>query len=192
MVLPRAVDLIKQSAETLARVCEENGEAIERAAEALYSAFRGGHRLLVCGNGGSAADAQHIAAEFVGRYLHERTPLPAYALTTNTSSLTAISNDYGYEQVFARQVEAFGASGDVFWGISTSGNSRNVVEAAAVAKRRGLYCLGLTGAGGGQLGATVDLCICVPSSSVPRIQEAHIAISHVICELVESALVAGR
>ena len=171
-----------------------------RAEQRRHRARGGDHRcgvprsrkLLICGNGGSAADAQHIAAEFVGRYLHERKPLPCHALTTNTSSLTAIGNDYGYERIFARQVEAFGEEGDVFWGITTSGNSRNVLEAATFAREHGLFCIGLTGEGGGRLRDLSDLCIAVPSSSVPRIQEAHITIGHVICELVEATLVGSR
>lgn len=189
--MERAAELIKLSAETLVKTAAENGAAIERAAQAIGDAFNGGRKLLICGNGGSAADAQHVAAEFVGRYLKERRPLPCHALTTNTSSLTAIANDYGYEKVFARQVEAFGAAGDVLWAISTSGNSPNVIEAATVAKARGMFCIGLTGEGGGKLRGLVDICICVPSSSVPRIQEAHITLSHVICELVEQALFDG-
>jgi D-sedoheptulose 7-phosphate isomerase len=184
----RASQLIKESADTLLAVCEHNGADIERAAGLITTAFSAGRKLLLCGNGGSAADAQHIAAEFVGKYLQERRPLPCHALTTNTSSLTAISNDYGYDFVFSRQVEAFGDSGDVFFGITTSGNSRSVLEAATTAKRRGMLTIGLTGEGGGKLKPLVDVCICVPSKAVPRIQEAHITIGHVICELVESTL----
>jgi D-sedoheptulose 7-phosphate isomerase len=188
----RASDLIRQSAETLLKASEENAPAVEQAAAAIGSAFRDGHKLLTCGNGGSAADAQHIAAEFVGRYLQERQALPAYALTTNTSSLTAIGNDYGYDFVFARQVEAMGAAGDVLLGISTSGNSRNVLEAVTVAKKRGIFTIGLTGDDGGKLKTLADLCICVPSAAVPRIQEAHITISHVICDIVERQLFGGQ
>lgn len=154
----------------------------------ISDAFASGNKLLLCGNGGSAADAQHIAAEFVGRFLLERRTVPAIALHTNTSNLTAIGNDYGYDQTFSRPVEAFGRSGDVLLGITTSGNSQNVVRAAEVARECGMKVIGLTGASGGRLEAVSDLCLCVPSSATPRIQELHIFVGHAICELVETTL----
>jgi len=143
---------------------------------------------LLFGNGGSAADAQHIAAELVGRYYLDRRPLPAEALTVNASSVTAIGNDYDFNQIFSRQVEALGNSEDVAVGISTSGNSVNVIRGVQAAKRKGLITAALTGEGGGSLKGEVDYCICVPSKDTPRIQEAHILIGHILCELVERAL----
>src|SRR5579864_2290897 len=157
-------------------------EICAEVAERIIRAFRRGNKVLLFGNGGSAADAQHIAAEFVGRFYLDRPALPAQALTVNTSSLTAIGNDYAYDQIFSRQIEAFGQAGDVAIGISTSGNSRNVIEALRAAKRKDLIAIGMTGESGGQLKAEVDHCICVPSGDTPRIQEAHILIGHILCE----------
>jgi len=157
-------------------------------AEKIIQAYRQGNKVLLFGNGGSAADAQHIAAELVGRFYLERSALPAQALTVDTSSLTAIGNDYDYDLVFVRQIEAFGRPGDVAIGISTSGNSRNVIQALRAAKRRGMLTVGMTGESGGQLKPEVDYCICVPSRETPRIQESHILIGHILCELVEQAL----
>lgn len=162
--------------------------AIAAAAERVIECFREGHKLLAFGNGGSASDAQHLCAELAGRYLRERPGLPAIALTANTSDLTAIGNDYGYDRVFARLVLAHGRAGDVAIAISTSGNSRNVLEAVAAARQRGLATIGLIGRGGGKLAACVDVPIAVPSESTPRIQETHIAIIHVLCELIDDAL----
>ena len=167
---------------------EASAGAIAAAAERVIEAFRAGHRLLAFGNGGSASDAQHLCAELAGRYMRERPGLPAIALTANTSDLTAIGNDYGYDRVFARLVEAHGRAGDVAIAISTSGNSPNVLEAVAAARRRGLATIGLTGRGGGKLASRVDVPIVVASDSTPRIQETHIAIIHVLCELVDDAL----
>ena len=150
--------------------------------------LRAGHRAFLFGNGGSAADAQHMAAEFVGRYLRERPGLPVVALTVNSSSLTAIANDYSYDAVFARQLEALGTAGDMAIGISTSGNSRNVLRAIDAAKRKGMVSVGLTGQGGGQLKGLADRCICVPSADTPRVQEAHILIGHILAEIVETEL----
>jgi D-sedoheptulose 7-phosphate isomerase len=140
------------------------------------------------GNGGSAADAQHIAAEFVGRFAFDRPALPALALSVNTSCVTAIGNDFGFDLVFSRQIEALGKPGDVAIGISTSGNSANVLRALSVAKEMGLHTVALTGEGGGKLKDAVDLCICAPSNETPRIQECHILIGHVISQLVEQAI----
>lgn len=154
----------------------------------IIEAFSAGQKLLLCGNGGSAADAQHIAAEFVGKFLFDRPALPAEALTANSSSLTAIGNDYAFDRIFARQVEAFGAPGDVCIGISTSGTSHNVIEALRAARRMGITTVALTGASGGQLKEAADYCICVPSTDTPRIQEHHILVGHLLCGMVEQAL----
>ncbi|MFZ5435620.1 MAG: D-sedoheptulose 7-phosphate isomerase [Bacillota bacterium] len=165
---------------------------IAKAAKLVAEALGDRGKVLLCGNGGSAADAQHIAGELVGRFLRERRPLPALALNTNTSTLTALGNDYGFEEVFARQVAALGRPGDVLIAISTSGKSPNVVRAASAARKKGLKVIGLTGAGGGELKELCDLCLCIPSESTPRIQEMHILIGHIICELVEAALCCPR
>ena len=162
--------------------------ALERAGQSLIEVYRAGGKALFCGNGGSAADAQHLAAEFVGRYLAERRPLPALALNANSSALTAIGNDYGYEQSFSRQFEALARPGDVLVGLSTSGNSRNVVEAFRSARRLEVTTIALTGAGGGKLRECADILLDVPSTETPRIQECHILIGHCLCEAVEKAL----
>lgn len=154
----------------------------------LSRTLRGGHTLLIAGNGGSAADSQHFAAELVGRYKKERPAWPAIALTTDTSALTAIGNDYGFEQVFSRQVEALGKKGDLLILISTSGNSPNLLRALEKARERGLSTLALLGRDGGKLKGRCDLEIIVPSANTPRIQEMHISIIHIVCELVESEL----
>jgi D-sedoheptulose 7-phosphate isomerase len=162
--------------------------AIASAARTLASCLAAGGQILFCGNGGSAADAQHLAAEFVGRFLKERRAFRAIALNTNTSSLTALGNDYGFEAVFARQVEAYGHPGDALVAISTSGNSPNVLQAVETARRLGLVTLGLSGGSGGPLAAACDTCLTVPSPSTPRVQEGHILIGHIICGLVEDSL----
>jgi D-sedoheptulose 7-phosphate isomerase len=167
---------------------QQQAPLLAEVAQALIAAFRAGKKVLLCGNGGSAADAQHLAAEFVGKFYFDRPALPAEALTVNTSSLTAIGNDYSFDVVFSRQVEAFGAAGDVLIGITTSGNSRNVVEAFRVARQRGILTVGLTGASGGTLKEAADYCICIASTDTPRIQEHHILVGHILCELVEQAL----
>lgn len=154
----------------------------------MVSALKAGHKVLLFGNGGSAADAQHIAAEFVGRFQLERTPLPALALTVNTSALTGIGNDYQYENVFARQVEALGSPGDVVVGISTSGKSSNVLKALATAKTRGMVTVALTGRFGDRLKEVSRYCLCVPSDQTPRIQESHILIGHIISQITEMEL----
>lgn len=162
--------------------------AIADVAQRCVDTLRSGNKLLLAGNGGSASDAQHIAAELVGRFEVDRRGLPAIALTTNASQLTAISNDYGYEAVFSRQVEAFGAKGDLFVGLSTSGNSANVVAAAEVAKAQGLMIVGMTGESGGKLETLCDVCLKMPSSNTARIQEAHITVGHILCAQIEAAL----
>jgi D-sedoheptulose 7-phosphate isomerase len=158
------------------------------AAEALVSAYCRGHKALFFGNGGSAADAQHLAAEFVGRYLRERKPLPALALNANSSAVTAIGNDYGFEQVFARQIQALAQPGDVAVGISTSGCSQNVLEAIRCARSLGLLTIALTGSMGGRLRDVADILIAVPSDETPRIQECHILIGHALADAVEQAI----
>lgn len=162
--------------------------AVEWAAEQLVEALRAGGSVYFCGNGGSAADAQHLAAELSGRYIKERRPLPAYALHTNTSELTAIANDYGYEEVFARVLAAHAREGDVLVAISTSGNSPNVLRAVEQAHALGMHTIALTGTPGGTLAQMAQLVIRVPATSTPRIQEAHITIGHILCEIVETAL----
>jgi D-sedoheptulose 7-phosphate isomerase len=156
-----------------------------QAAECVTASLRSGGKLILFGNGGSAGDAQHIAAELVGRFERERRALPAIALTANSSALTAIGNDYDYSKVFSRQVEAWAQPGDVVIGITTSGNSPNVLEGVAAAKSKGAKTIGLTGEKGGKLASKVDLCLKVPSSNTARIQESHIMIGHILCLLIE-------
>ena len=175
---------IRQSIDVKEAVIKSQIENIEKAAKAIIASLKSGGKVLIFGNGGSAADSQHIAAELVGRFKKERKPFAAIALTTNTSVLTAIANDYGYEAAFSRQVEALGKPGDVAIGISTSGNSPNVIGALKKAKALGLKTIGLSG-DGGKLKAACDISIAVPSKDTPRIQESHIMIGHIICELVE-------
>ncbi len=171
------------------RARRANQESLPAAAAALVAALAAGRKVLVCGNGGSAADAQHVAAELVGRFARERRAFPALALTVDSSVLTAVGNDYGFDRVFARQVEAHGQAGDVLVAISTSGASPNVLRAVEAARARGLVTIGLTGRDGGELGRVADVHLNVPSSSTPRIQEAHATLLHVLCELVERELV---
>jgi D-sedoheptulose 7-phosphate isomerase len=161
---------------------------VARVAEVLVDAFQKGNKVLLFGNGGSAADAQHIAAEFVGRFAFDRPALPALALNANTSCITAIGNDYGFDLVFSRQLEALARSGDVAVGISTSGQSPNIIRAMSTATKMGIHTVGLTGSGGRGLKDVVEHCICVPSTETPRIQECHILIGHVISELVEQTI----
>lgn len=158
---------------------------VEKMAVICAEALAAGHKILLCGNGGSAADAQHIAAEFVGRFHRERISLPALALTVDTSILTAVGNDYSYDDVFARQVEGLGEAGDVFWGITTSGNSGNVVKAAKLAKEKGLTVIASLGKDGGKMKTLCDAAIIVPDNSTARIQEMHILCAHSICEVVD-------
>lgn len=163
-------------------------DCIEHAAEVITNAYRKGNKTLLAGNGGSAADAQHLAGEFVSRFYFDRPGIPAIALTTDTSILTAISNDYGFERLFARQIQAQGCDGDIFIGISTSGNSPNIVEAFKECRRKGIFSIGFTGADSCAMDDLCDVCIKVPSSCTPRIQEAHIMIGHIICSVVEQEL----
>lgn len=154
-------------------------------AATIKKALAAGHKVMFCGNGGSAADSQHLAAEFVGRFQKERRGLPALALTVDTSILTAVGNDYGYEKIFVRQVEALAQPGDVLVGLSTSGNSPNVVTAIELAKSKGVYCVGMTAASGGKMAGLCDECIAVPVKITARAQEMHILIGHILCELVD-------
>ncbi len=179
--------LIQDSIHVKQALIEQQVAQIAQAADWMIETFRAMGKILLCGNGGSAGDAQHIAAELVGRFERTRGPLPALALTTNTSALTAIANDYDYRHVFSRQVETWANANDLVIGISTSGNSPNVIEAIGMAKRKGTKTLGLTGRTGGHLASSVDLCICVPSENTARIQEAHILIGHILCHLIDAA-----
>ena len=163
-------------------------EQVARAALEIVKSLRAGGKILFFGNGGSAADAQHLAAEFTGRYLKERRALPALALHGNSSAVTAIGNDYGFDLVFARQMEAFGREGDVAVGISTSGNSRNVLRALEVAKAKGIFTVALAGGSGGLMKKLADCTLCIPSEETPRIQECHILTGHIICEIAEELL----
>ena len=177
----------QDSAQTLGRMVQ-HAEQVQTAAQWMIDAYKKGHKILVFGNGGSAADSQHFADELVGRFERNRPPLSALALTVNSSDLTSIGNDFGYDQVFARQLEAHAKPGDIVVAISTSGNSPNVLAALQTAKRLSLKTVGLSGKTGGQVKTLVDLCICVPSTTVARIQEAHITTIQIICGLIESAL----
>jgi D-sedoheptulose 7-phosphate isomerase len=161
---------------------------VDRTVTLIARSMAAGGALLACGNGGSAADAQHIVAELTGRFFRDRKPLRALALHANTSSLTAIGNDYGYDEVFAREVAAHGRPGDVLLALSTSGNSRNILRAIETARDKGMSVVGLTGEQGGKMRDLCDICLCVPSGSTPRIQECHILLGHAICELLERIL----
>jgi D-sedoheptulose 7-phosphate isomerase len=182
-------ELFEASARARDAFLAEGTQALEVAVDLVASALAAGRKLLLFGNGGSAADAQHLAAEFVGRFLRERQPLAAIALTTDTSALTAIANDYGYDDVFARQIRALGAGGDVAIAISTSGRSPNVLRGVEAARERGLRTIGLSGGDGGPLAGLVEVSLRVSASThSARIQETHILIGHVICELVDRRL----
>jgi D-sedoheptulose 7-phosphate isomerase len=162
--------------------------AIEQASQLVIDTYKAGNKTLLAGNGGSAADAQHIAGEFVSRFYFDRPGLSSIALTTDSSVMTAISNDYGYEKIFSRQIQAMGNEGDVFIGLSTSGNSANVIDALMRCKEKGIKTIGLTGITGGNMADLCDICIRVPSPDTPRIQESHILIGHILCYLVEEAI----
>lgn len=181
--------LVGQRLENHLKVVQDMRKIISEVASAglrVRTALEKGRKILICGNGGSAADSQHMAAEFVGRFVKERQSLPALALTVDTSLLTAVGNDYGFDYVFSRQVEGLGQEGDVLIAISTSGNSANVVKAVKTAKEKGIYVIALTGENGGILAKESDLCLAVPSQVTARIQEMHIMIIHMICEIAEA------
>ena len=185
--LERVRLVLEQSIQVKQELLETCASEIARAAEQTAATFARGGKVLLFGNGGSAADALHIAAEWVGRYRGERQALPAIALGTNPAELTALSNDYGYDRVFVRGVEAHGRAGDLVIALSTSGNSPNVLAGVEAARDQGLFTIALTGKGGGELAGLVDLAIRVPCDDTPRIQEAHITIGHAICEVVDDA-----
>jgi D-sedoheptulose 7-phosphate isomerase len=180
---------LTESAEVKRRLAAKHLDNIQKAAELLIEAVRNNAKILLCGNGGSAADAQHIAAELVARLRYERQAVAAQALTTNTSTLSALANDYDFSQVFVRQIEAFGKKGDILIGISTSGTSANVVKAVEYARSLGLITIVLTGSSGGKLAKLADLAVAVPSDNVQRVQEAHITIGHIWCDLIEQYLI---
>lgn len=189
------IDLVKQnftqSIETKQNSQAALAEPIVRAIELIVATFKAGHKMLICGNGGSAADAQHFAAEFTGRYEMERSPLPAVALTTDTSALTAIGNDYGFDVVFSKQVEALGQAGDILYAISTSGNSANVIKAMEVAKARGMNIIIMVGRDGGKMAKLLsgsDVNLCVPAERTARIQEVHLLTLHTICDGVDTVM----
>jgi D-sedoheptulose 7-phosphate isomerase len=190
--MTRIKEAIRQSIEVKEQILKDPGilKTIEMVVEECYVAFRNGNKIMFCGNGGSAADAQHLAAELSGRYYLDRDPLPAEALHVNTSYLTAVANDYSYDEVYARLVKGSGKHGDVLIGLSTSGNSTNVVKAMEAANAKGMISIGFTGMGGGKIKALARHTIMVPSKDTPRIQEAHILIGHIICEIIENKLFA--
>lgn len=167
---------------------KQNLPLIMQTAEVIADAFKAGNKLLLCGNGGSAADAQHLAAEFVNRFMIERPPLPAVALSTDTSILTSVGNDYSFDQIFLKQIKAIGKEGDVLLAISTSGESKNVIMAVKTARDMGIRTIGLTGKSGGKMAKMVDILLNVDSNITARVQEVHITIGHIICELIDHIL----
>ena len=185
-------DQIKKSYETKQAIYENEDllNKIEDVAKRCVELYRGDKKTILAGNGGSAADAQHIAAELVGRYGFDRPSIPSLALTTDTSNLTAIGNDYGYDQVFSRQLEGMGQKGDIFIGISTSGNSINIIKAFESAKLKGITTIALTGRDGGEMAKLADVALVVPSDSTPRIKESHILIGHILCDIIEKEIFA--
>jgi len=181
---------IQLSFETKQKIYE-NEELLNKIVDVskkCVALYKGDKKTILAGNGGSAADAQHIAAELVGRYGFDRPSLASLSLTTDTSNLTAIGNDYGYEQVFSRQLEGMGQEGDIFIGISTSGNSKNILKAFEVAKRKNILCVALVGKDGGKMAEIADIALVVPSDSTPRIQESHILIGHILCDIIEKEI----
>lgn len=179
---------VAESVRVKSEFFQTQASLVAQTSRKIAEALRQGRKILIFGNGGSAADAQHIAAEFVGRFIPDRRALPAISLATDTSALTALGNDYGYNAVFSRQVEALGNSGDVAIGISTSGNSPNVLEALEVARQKGLLTIGFTGQDGGKMKGLADVLFRVPTRMTPRIQETHITLGHVLCELIDREL----
>ncbi len=179
---------LRESADIKLRFAKESVAEVEEAASTILKSLKSGGKILIFGNGGSAADSQHIAAEFVNRYSRERKALSALALTTDTSILTSIPNDGSFDDVFSRQIEALGSKGDVAWGITTSGKSENVLKALKTAKAMGLKTIAFTGQDKNKVEKTVDCCVSVPSRSTPRVQELHITLAHIVCELVEESL----
>lgn len=184
----KILQVVQESSQLKEQFFQDNADAVAEIVRFITETLRQGNKILIFGNGGSAADAQHIAAEFVNRFLYDRAPLPAIALTTDTSILTSISNDIGFAQVFARQIAALGAKGDVAWGITTSGTSPNMIEGFRTAAEMGMKTIALTGKDGGEVLKMTDYALNVNSPHTPRIQEVHITVGHIICELVESEL----
>ena len=194
MINQRIRQHFQESAQLKLQAAEELAEPISQAVEIMFTALSNGNKILACGNGGSAADCQHFAAELVGRFERERLPLPALALTTDTSILTAVGNDYGFREVYAKQVQAVGQSGDVLLALSTSGNSANVVAAIEAAVERDMRIIALTGKGGGVMGelmSEADVHICVPHDRTARIQEVHALTIHILCDGIDVALFGG-
>lgn len=187
------ISQIADSAATKQAILENDGlvNLIVEVAQACVEVYRNGKKIMIAGNGGSAADAQHFAAELVGRYGFDRPSLPSIALTTDSSNLTAIGNDYGYEYVFSRQLEGLAQEGDLFIGISTSGNSQNVINAFTSAKERGVTTVALVGRDGGKMAQMADYAIIVPSNATPRIQESHLLIEHMLCDIIEKEIFGG-
>lgn len=183
-----AEDSLNSHLEVIEKIKKTQISLIKDCADLMYEALKNGNKILICGNGGSASDAQHIAAEFVGRFETERIALPAIALTTDTSALTALGNDYGFEKIFARQVEALARPGDVLIALSTSGNSPNVISAVMNARKKDCLIIGLTGAKGKKLASLSDRCVLVPSERTARIQETHITIAHIWCEIIDGRI----
>jgi D-sedoheptulose 7-phosphate isomerase len=181
---------IKKSYETKQKIYDNNEliNTIELVVKKCIELYRGSNKTILAGNGGSAADAQHIAAELVGRYGFNRASIPSLALTTDTSNLTAIGNDYGFDKIFSRQLEGMGQAGDLFIGISTSGNSKNIINAFHTAKEKNIITVALTGRDGGEMAKLADFALVVPSDDTPRIQESHILIGHILCDLIEKGL----
>lgn len=184
----KVVQIIKESINLKEHILKTLTTDINKVGDSIVKSLEAGGKVMLFGNGGSAADAQHIAAEFVGRFKLERRGLAAIALTTNTSTLTSISNDYGYEQIFSRQIEAMASKDDIAIGISTSGNAQNVIAGILEAKKHNIKTVALTGGDGGQLAPLADVSLIIPSKNTPRIQEAHITIGHIFCELAENKL----
>jgi len=186
--MEKIINQIKDSIAVKEKVLRDLVGLINQAAQVCIASLKNGGKILICGNGGSAADAQHISGELVGRFKKERKGFPAIALTTDTSIITAWANDYDFATIFSRQVEAQGKKGDVLLGLSTSGNSENVIKAVEQGKKQGLKTIGLLGKGGGKLKDLCDLSMVVPSKDTPRIQEAHMLVYHILCDLIEEAL----
>jgi len=184
----RIVKIFKESSQIKDVFIGENIDVIVSVVEAITAALKAGNKILLFGNGGSAADAQHLAAEFINRFIIERPPLPAIALSTDTSVITSIGNDYDFSEIFSKQIRAIGQAGDIAWGISTSGSSPNVIKALEAAKKIGMVTIGLTGKDGGEIAKMVDYSLNVSSSSTPRVQEVHITVGHVICEMIDFKL----